>query len=329
MVERAKPDNGPLTVQGAVEHYLEWLEANGKRYYEARRRAEAFIYPRLGDIECDGLNAEMLRKWHTGIARVGARLRTTAGESQKYADFDKHDDEAVRRRRASANRIFTILKAALNRAWREGHIQSNAAWARVELFKNVNAARVRYLKVAEAQRLINAADSEFRPMVQAALQTSARYSELCRLEVQDFNPDAGTLAIRKSKSGKARHIILTDEGTRLFAQLTGSRSGHEPLLRRKDGQPFGTAHQARPMNDACARGNIKPRISFHGLRHTWSSLSVMAGMPLLVVSKNLGHSDTRMVEKHYGHLAPSYVAEAVRKHAPVFGVASGNVVAIR
>ena len=66
-----------------------------------------------------------------------------------------------------------------------------------------------------------------------------------------------------------------------------------------------------------------------GLRHTWSSLSVMMGMPLLVVSKNLGHSDTRMVEKHYGHLAPSYVAEAVRKHAPVFGVAASNVVAIR
>ena len=36
------------------------------------------------------------------------------------------------------------------------------------------------------------------------------------------------------------------------------------------------------------------------------------GMPLPVVAKNLGHADTRMVEKHYGHLAPSYVAEAVR-----------------
>ena len=26
--------------------------------------------------------------------------------------------------------------------------------------------------------------------------------------------------------------------------------------------------------------------------------------------KDLGHSDTRMVEKHYGHLAPSYIADA-------------------
>jgi hypothetical protein len=35
----------------------------------------------------------------------------------------------------------------------------------------------------------------------------------------------------------------------------------------------------------------------------------MNGVPLMVVAKNLGHADTRMVEKHYGHLAPSYVAD--------------------
>jgi hypothetical protein len=46
---------------------------------------------------------------------------------------------------------------------------------------------------------------------------------------------------------------------------------------------------------------------------------VMNGMPLMVVAKNLGHSDTRTVEKHYGHLAPSYISDAVRAHAPRFG----------
>jgi integrase len=38
----------------------------------------------------------------------------------------------------------------------------------------------------------------------------------------------------------------------------------------------------------------------------------MNGVPLAVIAAQLGHSDTRMVEKHYGHLAPSYVAETVR-----------------
>jgi hypothetical protein len=42
----------------------------------------------------------------------------------------------------------------------------------------------------------------------------------------------------------------------------------------------------------------------------------MNGTPLLVVAKNLGHADTRMVEKHYGHLAPSFIADAIRAGAP-------------
>ncbi len=44
---------------------------------------------------------------------------------------------------------------------------------------------------------------------------------------------------------------------------------------------------------------------------TYASLSTMA-VPLLMVAKNLGHADTRIVEKHYGHLAPSYIVDAIR-----------------
>jgi integrase len=61
-----------------------------------------------------------------------------------------------------------------------------------------------------------------------------------------------------------------------------------------------------------------PRVSFHILRHTWASLAVVAGVPLLVVAKNLGHADTRMVEKHHGHLAPSFIVDAIRAGAPRF-----------
>jgi hypothetical protein len=38
----------------------------------------------------------------------------------------------------------------------------------------------------------------------------------------------------------------------------------------------------------------------------------MRGVPLPVIAANLGHADGRMVEKHYGHLAPSYVADTIR-----------------
>src|SRR5215467_1032922 len=52
-----------------------------------------------------------------------------------------------------------------------------------------------------------------RALVRAGLETGCRYGELVRwLEVCDFNPDASTLAIRQSKTGKPRHVVLTAEG---------------------------------------------------------------------------------------------------------------------
>jgi integrase len=142
---------------------------------------------------------------------------------------------------------------------------------------------------------------------------------LARLEVADFNPDSGTLAIRQSKSGKARHVVLTDEGVFFFRQLTAGRAGSEIMLRKANGEAWRASHQLRPTVQACMHAKIDPPVSFHALRHTWASHAVMNGVPLLVVAKNLGHADTRMVEKHYGHLAPSYIADAIRAGAPKFG----------
>src|SRR5262249_15342312 len=139
-------------------------------------------------------------------------------------------DDGRRARRASANRTWTILRAALNHAFHEGKVESDLAWRKVKPFKQVDAARVRYLTVAEAKRLINASDVEFRPLLQAALQTGCRYGELIRLQVHDFNADAGTVAIRKSKTGKMRHVVLTDEGAAFFRGHCAGRAGNELMF---------------------------------------------------------------------------------------------------
>jgi integrase len=192
-------------------------------------------------------------------------------------------------------------------------------------FEQVDAARVRYLSVDEAKRLINAADGEFRLLVKAALATGCRYGELADLSVADFNPDSETLHIRRSKSGKGRHVVLADEGAALFNGLAAGRPSAAPMLARDSGGRWLKSHQARPMANACARARIEPPVSFHCLRHTYASHAIMNGAPLLVVAKNLGHADTRMVEKHYGHLAPSFIADAIRAAAPRFGMPDGNV----
>jgi integrase len=319
--DRGEFRSGPYTVRECVEEYLAWLQAHRKSGYDARHRVHTHIVPHLGHIQCDRLTTAEIQRWLRDLAASPARLRSKKdAKKPNFRELDKADHEAVRRRRASANRTLTVLKAGLNRAWREGKIPSDEAWRRVEPFEEVDAARVRYLTLAEAKRLLNACNPDFRRLAQAALVTGARYGELAALRASDFNPDSGTIHVRTSKSGKGRHIVLNDEGVALFKSLVAGKSGNAVLLTRADGLPWKPSHQARPIADACARAKIIPPASFHIMRHTWASLAVMAGGPLMVVARNLGHSDTRMVERHYGHLAPSYIADAIRAAGPKFGI---------
>jgi integrase len=217
--------------------------------------------------------------------------------------------------------VLTILKAALNHSFDEGRVASNSAWGRrVKPYRSVDAARLRFLTIAEAGRLINACDPEFQLLVRGALESGARYGELIALQAQDFNTDAGTLHIRRSKTGKDRHVILTREGSAFFAQLTAGLAGDALIFRRRDGSGWKQSQQGRPVREANTRARLKPPISFHTLRHTYASHCVMNGVPLMVVAKNLGHSSTTMIEKHYGHLAPSYISDAIRAGAPRYGV---------
>ena len=133
---------------------------------------------------------------------------------------------------------------------------------------------------------------------------------------------------RRSKSGRERHVVLTADGIAFFTSMTAGRSG--TIFTHVHGRPWkGTDHEY-PMQRANAAARLSSPITFHGLRHTWASLAVMNGVPLQIVAQNLGHVDTIMTTRHYAHLAPSYVADAIRTGAPRFGaVAVDNVQPLR
>ena len=101
-------DVGPYTVSQCVAEYLTWMEQNRKSAKDARYRAEALIVPQLGAIECEKLKASELRGWLQEVADAPARIRGKKGNSPRFRAIDVKDEEAVRRRRASANRTLTI-----------------------------------------------------------------------------------------------------------------------------------------------------------------------------------------------------------------------------
>ena len=148
----------------------------------------------------------------------------------------------------------------------------------------------------------------FERLCKARCRSGARYGELIRLRVAEFNAEVGTIAIRVSKSGKPRYVALSDEGISLFRALTAGKDGDELAFVRSNGKPWGKSHQARPIIEASECAGIRPAASFHTLRHTYGSALAMRGVPIAVIQRQLGHADTRMTEKHYAHLSPNYIA---------------------
>ena len=317
---------GPFTVADAVAEYLSAFERRGGRsIYATRRAAETHVLPALGTALAAKLTAKKIEDWHQRLAEKPALARSKPGRKPNHRKADKSAD-GIRKRRATANRILTVLKAALNHAWKAGHIPSDDTWRRVKPFKAVETARVRYLSETECVRLVNSCEPAFRNLVRGAILTGCRYSELAALHAADFNADAGVVTVRESKGGKPRHVVLTGEGQKLFARLTAGKLGNDAIFARTDGGVWGKSHQLRPMLEACRRAKIKPEISFHVLRHTHGSALAMKGVPMGVIAEQLGHADTRMTEKHYAHLAPSYVADTIRAHFPTLGITGDTAV---
>jgi integrase len=315
--------SGPYTVADAVGDYLSNMAAEKKpvAVQGAKYKFDAWILPELGSIQIDKLTTERLVSWRNKLATESRRVRTKRAATEAARRETPDDDDARRARKATANRVLTMLKAALNRAFHADRVSSDVAWRKVKPFGRVDEAVVRYLSLSEIRRLVGACPADFRKLVEAALYTGCRYAELARLKFEDYNDDSGTLSIRLSK-GKNRHVVLTDEGKAAFRRWRKDIGPGESIFLRGDGKVWGTSHQQRPLDEASERAAISPAANFHMLRHTHASYLAMAGVPMAVIARQLGHADTRMTEKHYAHLAPNYVAQTIRESFPALGLQS-------
>lgn len=321
----------PVTVADAAARYLAWFKDHRKSYFETESAVNVHILPHFGDKLLAELTTPEIRAWLDALASSPARRRTGMWEKQqKFADKPATTD-AKRARKSSANRVLTVFKAILNKAFHDELVRDDTPWRRVKPFPNADEAITRFLTVAESTRLINACKADFRLLVKAALFTGARYGELIRLRAGEVNTDTGMVVIHPAaKSGKLRYVPLSAEGLEFFKeQITGKR-GDALVFVREDGLSWGKSHQDRPLRTACQQAAIEPPVSFHELRHTYASLLAQAGADLLTISKLLGHADTRITSRHYAHLCDRTLADTVKAKLPSFGhVSDSKVQAIR
>jgi integrase len=322
------------TVADAVTDYIEHQRQHRKGADDTAIKLNAYAVSFLGEKRIGDLQPSDFDEWLKWALKRQARRKPkkpkpepsrrrklaakATSEAATRAVLDP--DELRRRRKSTLNRVITSLKAVLNHAHDRGKVASRDAWVKLKKFKGVDAARLRWLTLEEAKRLTNAAAPDLRHLMQGGLMTGCRPGELSHAKAGDFDPQSETLLVAESKTGKPRRVPLTKEGVALLESLTAGKRSSELIFSRADGSPWNRVAVIRGMQAASTAGNITPPATFYALRHTYASHPAQKGIPLLFVASALGHRDARMVEKHYGHFAPSHVAEAIKAKLPTFGI---------
>ena len=130
--------------------------------------------------------------------------------------------------------------------------------------------------------------------------TGARRSEILNARFVDIDLARGLLTVPRSKSGRRRHVVLSDAAKDVL-QRQPRAHGQVYVFpsARRPGQPLEGVRSAWARAKLAAALPAETRL--HGLRHTFASLCVDNGVTLYEVSKLLGHSSLAVTAR-YSHL---------------------------
>jgi len=224
-----------------------------------------------------------------------------------------------------------VVKGISRRAVASGAIQSYRAEATIGRLgredKEVRPAE--WLTEPELVKVLAVAkerESHFFPMLFTLASTGIRLGEALGLQVGDVDLERGKFYIRRSvrkfrvgspKSRKPRKVdvppatvaVLRDWIATVRAEAAVRGQEASWMFPATAGQPQG----GRPVREAfrrcLTRAGIGRTLRLHDLRHTYASLAIQRGVPMLLVSRQLGHGGLAITDTVYGHLAPDATRE--------------------
>jgi integrase len=314
------PIGNVYTVGHALRDYFEY-----RRHFTSVEALQAalsltnyYIMPLLGHMVVDEVKPDDLRSL---LLRVEATPRRHSSRPFiEQIDPETLDLEARRRRRATANHTYALLRTALEMAWREGRVTSNRAWMCVKPFRVRKLRRLSVLSWQQAKQLVDAANPlALKRLILSGLYTGCRITELFRMRVEDLAQNRMAVYVRPLKTYRSRMLALPEEGYNFFRHVADQRRGSELLLLRDDGSPWPHAYACDKFRIVCRQIGLSDDVVFHTLRHTYASLLLEAGAAPLIVSRQLGHTTIQTVINTYAHLTDDFIdLEFRRRFRPGF-----------
>lgn len=220
--------------------------------------------------------------------------------------------------RSTANRVWTVLRAALNYGHEKMGVADKDRWTRIKPFGKTNKPKGKYLTLQQAIRLTSVMPADFKNLSLGSLHTGGRYSETAKMLVKHVDISRRQVEFVFTKSGKRRHVPLSQEGADHYSSLIEGRDPNDLVFLKASGKQWGRGQQMRRMRKASIAAGFPELINFHQFRHTYASLLAQNGMSMRALQELLGHADQRITVQHYAHVCPERIADEVMEYLPSF-----------
>jgi len=296
---------GKITFGEWAEHYMTLAEKRLARTSFARDRSylDNHVLPRWGKVKIARITRVDVDTWIAGLSDDGASVRKKGGSLSP----------------GTIEKIYQVFRKIIAAAYDDGRIGRLPCPEHPPIPRKKRKA-IRFLDEAEVVTLSDKIHDRYEAMIYVGAYGGFRIGELCALRIDDIDWDRGHIRVDEGltdvdglvefedpKTEKAfrsvpmadlalehlrRHIdTLVDEDDQQALLFTSPEGG---ILRP-------TNWRARFFNPAAKAAKLQP-LTPHDLRHTAASLFISAGANPWMLAEVLGHTDTRMIDRVYGHL---------------------------
>lgn len=277
------------TIGQALDEYIEatrrTCELSTWRNY--RSAVEHHLRPNFGDIRLTDLTSAHIKSWIGTLTISNKRI----------------------------NNVLIPLRTILGDAFADGLIERNP----VDRISNL---AVRFeepdpFSPSEVARILKELPDQGKNLIQFALWTGLRTSELIALEWGDIDWKKEVVRVRRACVNKLTKQPKTQAGERdvkLFPPALEALKSQKPFSFLADTRIFLNPRTIQPWEtDAQIRRTLwMPALKRAGViyrnpyqtRHTYASTLLSAGENPLWVAKQMGHKDWGMIRKRYGRWIP-------------------------
>ena len=258
------------------------------------------------------------RSWKDDVGLITNHINPNFGdlymdELSKQAVVQFINEKKRTHAPGSINRVIVLLRYIYNLAiaWETVGISKNPTKG-IPLLKT-NARKERYLSGEEAKHLIESLGQSDNPMLQyivpMLILTGARKNEVLYARWEDFNLEQRIWRIPMSKSGKARHVPISDGALLLLETIPRTEGCPWIFANPKTQAPYKSFYAS--WNSARKSVGLSD-VRIHDLRHSFASFLVNSGRSLYEVQKILGHAQISTTQR-YAHLSNDSLLSAANE----------------